>query len=64
MVDPEAKAVVIYIHGSGTEKASGINFAGKCNTLARLGYAVKPGGVKPGVESPCPSTRRAPGNPG
>jgi pimeloyl-ACP methyl ester carboxylesterase len=39
MVDPEAKAVVIYIHGSGTEKASGINFAGKCNTLARLGYA-------------------------
>ncbi|MGZ3694988.1 MAG: alpha/beta hydrolase, partial [Bdellovibrionota bacterium] len=39
MVDPEAKALVVYIHGSGTEKASGVNFAGKCNTLARLGYA-------------------------
>jgi hypothetical protein len=40
MVDPDAKALVIYFHGSGTAKASGVNFAGKMNTLAKLGYSV------------------------
>lgn len=40
MVDPEAKALVIYLHGSGTSKASGANFAGKANALAKMNYAV------------------------
>lgn len=39
MVDPEAKALVIYFHGSGTEKASGASWAGKANALAKLGYS-------------------------
>ena len=39
MVDPEAKALVIYFHGSGTMKASGVGFAGKMNPLAKLGYS-------------------------
>lgn len=39
MVDPEAKALVIYFHGSGTAKASGANFAGKMNSLAKMGYS-------------------------
>ncbi len=39
MVDPEAKALVIYFHGSGTEKASGATFSGKMNALAKLGYS-------------------------
>ena len=39
MVDPEAKALVIYFHGSGTSKASGANFAGKMNSLSKMGYS-------------------------
>lgn len=39
LVDKDAKALVIYFHGSGTSKASGANFAGKMNALAKLGYA-------------------------
>jgi len=39
MVDKEAKALVIYFHGSGTSKASGSNFAGKMNSLSKLGYS-------------------------
>ena len=39
MVDPEAKALVIYFHGSGTMKASGVGFAGKMNSLSKLGYS-------------------------
>jgi pimeloyl-ACP methyl ester carboxylesterase len=39
VVDKESKALVIYFHGSGTAKASGSNFAGKMNALAKLGYS-------------------------
>lgn len=39
VVDPEAKALVVYFHGSGTAKASGVGFAGKMNALAKLGYS-------------------------
>jgi acetyl esterase/lipase len=39
LVDPEAKAVVIFFHGSGTKKSSGKNFVHNMNTLANLGYA-------------------------
>lgn len=39
MVDVDAKALVIYLHGSGTMKASGVGFAGKMNALAKLGYS-------------------------
>lgn len=39
MVDPAAKALVVYLHGSGTMKASGAGFAGKMNSLAKMGYA-------------------------
>lgn len=38
-VDPEAKALVVYLHGSGTKKASGVGFAGKMNSLAKMGYS-------------------------
>jgi pimeloyl-ACP methyl ester carboxylesterase len=38
MVDPSAKAVYVFIHGSGTMKSSGRNFKGLMNTLAQLGY--------------------------
>lgn len=40
VVDPEGKALYIYLHGSGTQKASGINFAPKANALANMGYSV------------------------
>jgi pimeloyl-ACP methyl ester carboxylesterase len=40
MVDPDAKALIIYLHGSGTSKASGSNFAGKANALSKLNYSV------------------------
>jgi pimeloyl-ACP methyl ester carboxylesterase len=39
IVDPDAKAVFIYFHGSGTMKSSGGNFAGNINTLASMGYS-------------------------
>ena len=39
VVDPEAKALVVYLHGSGTKKASGVGFAGKMNALAKMGYS-------------------------
>ncbi len=39
VVDPEAKALVVYLHGSGTKKASGVGFAGKMNSLAKMGYS-------------------------
>ena len=39
VVDPEAKALVVYLHGSGTMKASGVGFAGKMNSLAKMGYS-------------------------
>jgi pimeloyl-ACP methyl ester carboxylesterase len=39
MVDPDAKALVVYFHGSGTMKASGVGFAGKMNALSKLGYS-------------------------
>ncbi len=38
VVDPEAKALIIYLHGSGTKKASGAGWAVKANALAKLGY--------------------------
>lgn len=36
--DPEARALFIYFHGSGTMKASGGTFAYKQNKLAEMGY--------------------------
>ncbi|MGZ3713062.1 MAG: hypothetical protein ACXVBE_14955, partial [Bdellovibrionota bacterium] len=36
--DPDAKALVIYFHGSGTENGSGANFNYKANELLSLGY--------------------------
>jgi pimeloyl-ACP methyl ester carboxylesterase len=39
LVDPEAKAVYIFLHGSGTMKSSGRNFVTNMNSLANLGYA-------------------------
>lgn len=39
LIDPEAKAVYIFFHGSGTSKSSGKNFIGNMNTLARMGYS-------------------------
>jgi pimeloyl-ACP methyl ester carboxylesterase len=40
VTDPNAKALYIYFHGSGTDKASGSNFAYKMNKMAMLGYSV------------------------
>jgi pimeloyl-ACP methyl ester carboxylesterase len=40
IVDPEAKALYVYLHGSGTQKAGGENFSYKANALANMGYAV------------------------
>lgn len=39
-VDPEAKALFIYLHGSGTQKGSGRSFSYKATALANMGYAV------------------------
>ncbi|HEX7673718.1 MAG TPA: alpha/beta fold hydrolase [Bdellovibrio sp.] len=39
LVDPNAKAVFIFFHGSGTQKSSGGNFIANMNTLANLGYS-------------------------
>lgn len=39
MVDPQAKAVYVFFHGSGTMKSSGRNFAGMMNTLGQMGYS-------------------------
>ncbi len=38
MIDPDSKAVVLFIHGSGTMKSSGRNFIPNMNTVAKLGY--------------------------
>lgn len=40
VVDPECKALVVYLHGSGTKKASGIGAAVKANSLAKMGYCL------------------------
>lgn len=40
VVNPEARALYFYFHGSGTNKASGVNFSYKMNRLAALGYSV------------------------
>lgn len=39
LIDPEAKAVYIFLHGSGTMKSSGRNFIANMNTLGKLGYS-------------------------
>lgn len=39
MVDPEAKAVVVFFHGSGTAQSGGANFMANMNKLANLGYS-------------------------
>jgi pimeloyl-ACP methyl ester carboxylesterase len=40
VVDPDARAVYIFLHGSGTARAGGINAAGKATHLASMGYSV------------------------
>ncbi|AFY00806.1 alpha/beta hydrolase [Bdellovibrio bacteriovorus] len=40
LVDPESRGLFIYFHGSGTNKASGINFAYKMNKMAAMGYSM------------------------
>jgi pimeloyl-ACP methyl ester carboxylesterase len=40
MHDPQAKGLVVYLHGSGTARASGANFSYKANRLANMGYSV------------------------
>ena len=40
VVDPKSRALYFYFHGSGTNKASGANFAYKMNKMAALGYSV------------------------
>lgn len=39
LVDPNAKAVFIFFHGSGTMQSSGKNFFGIMNNLANMGFA-------------------------
>lgn len=39
VVDPDSKGLFVYIHGSGTNKASGANFAYKGTELSKLGYS-------------------------
>ncbi len=39
LVDPDARAVYIFAHGSGTMKSGGKNFVANMNTLAKLGFA-------------------------
>lgn len=39
LVDPLAKGVYIFLHGSGTMKSSGRNFSGLMNTLGQMGYS-------------------------
>lgn len=39
VVDPEAKAVFVFFHGSGTSQSSGKNFSGMMNSLAKLGFS-------------------------
>jgi pimeloyl-ACP methyl ester carboxylesterase len=40
VVDPKSKGLFIYFHGSGTSKASGVNFAYKMNRMAAMGFSV------------------------
>lgn len=39
LIDPLARAVYVFFHGSGTMQSSGKNFYGLMNTLSQLGYA-------------------------
>lgn len=39
VIDPEAKAVFVFFHGSGTSQSSGKNFAMLMNSLAKLGFS-------------------------
>ncbi len=39
VVDPNSRGLFFYFHGSGTNKASGVNFAYKMNKMAALGYS-------------------------
>lgn len=39
VVDPKSKGLFIYFHGSGTNKASGVNFAYKMNRMATMGFS-------------------------
>lgn len=39
VVDPDAKAVFVFFHGSGTAQSSGRNFAMAMNSLAKLGFS-------------------------
>ncbi len=39
LIDPDAKAVVVFFHGSGTAQSGGANFVHNMNKLANLGYA-------------------------
>jgi pimeloyl-ACP methyl ester carboxylesterase len=38
-IDPDAKAIFVFFHGSGTMQSSGKNFVGLMNTLASMGYS-------------------------
>lgn len=39
LVDPDSRAVFLFIHGSGTMKSSGKNFIANMNQVAKLGYS-------------------------
>jgi pimeloyl-ACP methyl ester carboxylesterase len=39
IIDPDAKAVVVFFHGSGTAQSGGINFVHNMNKLATLGFS-------------------------
>ncbi len=39
LIDPDSKAVFIFVHGSGTKKSSGRNYIHNMNTLANLGFS-------------------------
>ncbi len=39
MIDPNAEAVVIFVHGSGTSQSGGANFIQNMNRLANIGVA-------------------------
>ena len=40
-VDPNSKAVFIFVHGSGTMASSGKNFYGAMNQLSALGFSAR-----------------------
>jgi pimeloyl-ACP methyl ester carboxylesterase len=39
MIDPEASAVVVFFHGSGTMQSGGVNFVHNMNKLANIGVS-------------------------